>query len=114
MTTKKEMKVEKKASSAAKKEMKCDDKNCPMCGKIRTHGRTFEGVVVSDKMQKTVTVQWPRQKYMPKYERYLKARSKVSAHNSPCVDAKAGDKVRIAECKPISKTVSFVVVEVLK
>jgi small subunit ribosomal protein S17 len=91
----------------------CSDANCPMHGKVRMHGRVFEGTVVSDKMQLTVTVQWPRQRYVPKYERYFKTRSKIKAHNSPCVAAKAGDKVRIAECRPISKTVNFVVMEVL-
>jgi len=92
---------------------KCKDKNCPHCAGLKTHGRVFEGVVVSDKMQGTVTVQWPRQRYVPKYERYYKTRSKIKAHNSPCVAAKTGDKVRIAECRPISKTVNFVVVEAL-
>ena len=43
--------------------------------------------------------------------RYEKRRSKILAHNPPCIDAKKGDKVKIAECRPISKNVSFVVVE---
>jgi len=103
--------VESKVKQISKEA--CGDKNCPYCGRLRTHGRVFEGVVMSDKMQGTVTVQWPRQRYVPKYERYYKTRSKVKAHNPPCVAAKTGDKVRIAECRPISKTVSFVIVEVL-
>ena len=92
----------------------CKDKNCVHCGGLRARGRVFEGTVVSDKMQGTVTVQWPRQRYIPKYERYYKTKSKVKAHNSPCVAAKTGDKVRIAECRPISKTVNFVIMEVLE
>jgi len=37
--------------------------------------------------------------------------SRITAHNPPCIGAKTGDKVKIAECRPISKTKSFVVVE---
>lgn len=103
-----------KVAEAVKAHESCNDRNCPYCGALRTHGRMFEGTVVSDKMQKTIVVKWPRQKYIPKYERYLKVSSRVKAHNPQCIAAKAGEKVRIAECRPISKTVSFVVVEVLK
>ena len=42
----------------------------------------------------------------------MKKRSKLHAHNPPCIDAKPGDIVTIAECRPISKTKSFVIVEV--
>ncbi len=81
--------------------------------KIPTRGRTFTGVIVSSKAQKTVTVQWNRRVYIPKYERYLKKRSKVKAHN-PDLNLKEGDTVLIKECRPISKTKKFVVVEVIK
>ncbi|MDH5460348.1 MAG: 30S ribosomal protein S17, partial [Candidatus Bathyarchaeota archaeon] len=40
--------------------------------------------------------------------------SRIPSHNSPCINAKEGDRVRIAECRPISKTVAFVVVEKLE
>ncbi len=81
---------------------------------ISTRGREFVGIVVSDKMQKTVTVEWNRRKYMKKYERYEFKRTKVKAHNPKEIDAKKGDKVRIMETRPISKTKNFTVVEVLK
>ena len=80
---------------------------------IRTRGRTFTGIVVDAKMQATATVEWPRRKYVTKYERYEKRTSKFGAHCPPCIKAKVGDKVRIAECRPISKTVSFVTIEKL-
>ncbi|MEK6916617.1 MAG: 30S ribosomal protein S17 [Nanoarchaeota archaeon] len=81
---------------------------------LKTRGRTFKGVVVSSKAQKTVTVQWNRKIFVPKYERYYDKRSKVKAHNPPEMDAKEGDTVVIKECRPISKTKKFVVVEVIK
>ena len=78
---------------------------------LPTRGRTFEGTVISDKMAKTVTVEWDRRKEIPKYERYAKARTRVKAHNE--LGAKLGDKVRIQETRPISKTKKFTVVKVL-
>jgi len=37
--------------------------------------------------------------------------SRITAHNPPCIAARRGEKVKIAECRPLSKTKSFVVVE---
>ncbi|RLI05073.1 30S ribosomal protein S17, partial [Candidatus Bathyarchaeota archaeon] len=67
--------------------------------------------VVSAKMQRTVIVQKDYLHYIPKYMRFERRRSRIPAHNPPCISAKEGDIVKIAECRPISKTVSFVVVE---
>jgi small subunit ribosomal protein S17 len=82
--------------------------------KIKTRGRTFKGVVVSSKAQKTVTVLWERKVYVPKYERYQKKRSKVKAHNPHEISATEGDLVVIRECRPLSKTKKFVVIEKIK
>ncbi len=92
-------------------EKPCVDENCPFHGRLSTRGRTFVGNVTSDKMSKTVTVSWERKIYIPKYERYEKRRSKVKAHNPECINAKMGDKVKIIECRPLSKTKNFVVIE---
>ena len=78
---------------------------------IRTRGRTFTGVVVDAKMQSTATVEWPRRKYVSKYERYMTSRTRVKAHNPQNIDAKKGDIVKLIECRPISKTKHFVIVE---
>jgi small subunit ribosomal protein S17 len=91
----------------------CDDPKCPFHGKLPVRGQVFDGVVVSDKMANTVVVMREFEKKNTKYERYEKRRSKVHAHNPPCLNAKTGDIVKIAECRPLSKTKSFVVVEVL-
>ncbi|AKB25941.1 SSU ribosomal protein S11e (S17p) [Methanosarcina sp. MTP4] len=69
------------------------------------------GTVVSSKMDNTVVIERQHMKMVPKYQRYEKRRSKIHAHNPPCVGAKIGDIVTIAECRPISKTKSFVVVK---
>lgn len=91
--------------------MKCDDKNCPVHGNLKTKGSTFFGSVISDKMAKTVTVQWDRKIYIPKYERYQAKLSKIKAHNPPCINAQVGDYVKIKETRPLSKTKNFVIVE---
>lgn len=89
----------------------CNDRNCPFHGNLPVRGRIFEGVVVSAKMDKTVIVKHDYMKYIPKFMRYQRRHSRIPSHNPPCIGAKEGDHVVIAECRPISKTVSFVVVE---
>lgn len=89
----------------------CGDRNCPFHGGLSVRGRLFEGVVVSDKMQKTVTVEVEHVHKVRKYERYERRTSKIHAHNPPCINAQAGDRVKIAECRRLSKTKAFVVVQ---
>jgi small subunit ribosomal protein S17 len=71
----------------------------------------MEGVVVSAKMDKTVVVRRDYLKYVPKFKRYERRHGHIPAHNPPCLDVKEGNRVKIVECRPISKTVSFVVVQ---
>jgi small subunit ribosomal protein S17 len=89
----------------------CDDKHCPFHGILPVRGQVIDGVVVSVKMQNTAVVEKNYLKYDQKYERYEKRTSRYSAHNPPCLDIKVGDEVKIMECRSISKTVSFVIVE---
>jgi len=79
----------------------CEDRNCPFHGTLS----------VSSKMDKTVIVEREYLQFSTKYSRYEKRRGHIPSHNPPCIDAKEGDRVKIAECRPVSKTVSFVVVE---
>lgn len=92
-------------------ETACTDKHCPFHGELACRGQTIEGVVVSTKMDKTAVVERNYLKYQQKYERYEKRTSHYSVHNPPCLGVKAGDRVKIMECRPLSKTVSFVIIE---
>jgi small subunit ribosomal protein S17 len=92
-------------------EKACEDPNCPFHGSLPVRGQIIEGEVVSDRAPKTVVVLRSYLKKIAKYERYEKRRSKIHAHNPPCINARVGDKVKIAECRPLSKTKSFVVIE---
>jgi small subunit ribosomal protein S17 len=89
----------------------CDDKNCPFHGSLRVRGLMMEGEVVSDRMMRGAVVKRDRMMYDKKYERYLKASSRYRVHNPPCINAKKGDWVKIMECRAISKTKSFVIIE---
>ena len=102
----------KMATLSLKKPKKsCDDDNCPFHGTLSIRGRVLAGVVISAKMDKTVVVRRDYQLYVPKFKRYERRRSHINAHNPPCLNVKEGEHVKIAECRPLSKTVSFVVVE---
>jgi len=89
----------------------CEDINCPFHGELAVRGRVLEGVVVGAKMDKTVVVERDYLSYISKFMRYERRRSRIPSHNPPCIAAREGDRVKIAETRPISKTVSFVVVE---
>ncbi len=91
----------------------CTDKNCPFHGSLKIHGKQFTGKIVSSKMQNSAVVEWVGWRHIPKFERYKKTKTKVSVHNPPCLNAVEGDVVKIQECRPISKTKNFVVIEVL-
>lgn len=89
----------------------CKDSHCPFHGQLSVRGTVMSGTVVSAKMQSTVVVQREYLRFIPKYERYQKRTSKYLAHAPPCLQAKPGDQVTIMECRPLSKRVSYVVIE---
>lgn len=92
----------------------CYDKNCPYHGSLKLRGNIIKGKVVSAKAPKTVIIERHYLHYLPKYERYEKRHSRIPAYNPDCISAKEGDTVTIVECRPLSKTKHFVVVEVTK
>ena len=75
--------------------------------------RTKTGRVTSNKADKTVTVMLERQVKHPLYGKYIKRSTKVHAHDAEN-SCSEGDLVRISECRPVSKTKSWQVVEILE
>lgn len=75
--------------------------------------KVFVGKVVSDKMDKTVTVAVTRQYKHRLYKKIIKRVSKFKAHDEDN-RCKSGDTVRILESRPLSKTKRWVIVDVLK
>lgn len=80
---------------------------------MRERRKSFVGTVSSDKMEKTVVVLVTRVSRHPLYGKIIKTNKKFKAHNENN-DAKLGDRVRIRECRPISKDKKFFVEEVLE
>jgi len=78
-----------------------------------TSKRTLVGRVVSDKMDKTVTVLIERRVKQPMYDKIIVRSSKYHAHNADN-EAKAGDLVEIQECRPLSKTKAWQVTKLLE
>lgn len=74
--------------------------------------RTVEGRVVSNKMDKTVTVLVERQVKHPLYGKYIKRSSKLHAHDADNA-CNEGDVVRVTEIAPMSKTKNWRVVEIV-
>ena len=92
----------------------CDDVHCPFHGNLKPRGNIIIGTVVASKMKKTATIEKIWSHYIPKYERYEERRSRLRVHNPLCLDAKVGDRVKVMETKPISKTKRFVIIEKLE
>ena len=74
--------------------------------------RTVEGRVVSNKMDKTVTILVERQVKHALYGKYIRRSTKLHAHDADNA-CNEGDLVRVAECRPLSKTKNWRVVEVV-
>ncbi len=91
----------------------CDDELCPFHGRLSVRGKLVQGKVVSAKAPRMVVIQQEFPRIVTKYKRYARSQSKIHAHRPPCIDVKEGDVVLTAECRPISKSVSFVIVEVV-
>jgi len=88
----------------------CSDEKCPWHGHVKIRGKLLDGIVVSAKASKTVTIMREYVVYVPKYERYMRKRSKIKAYLPDCIEVKEGDKVLIGETRPLSKTKHFVVI----
>jgi small subunit ribosomal protein S17 len=71
--------------------------------------RILQGVVVSDKMDKTVVVSVERRVMHPIYKKFIRRSKKYHAHDEDN-QVKVGEVVRIEECRPISKTKSWRVI----
>ena len=76
----------------------------------KKQNKTLQGIVVSDKMDKTVVVSVTRFVKHPKYQKFLKVSKKYKAHDENN-EVKTGEKVSIVETRPLSKDKHFMVVK---
>jgi len=77
-----------------------------------TSARSISGLVISNKMDKTVTVLVERLEKHPLYKKYIRKSTKLHAHDESN-DCNEGDTVQIEECRPLSKSKSWRVTEVV-
>ena len=75
--------------------------------------RTLQGKVISDKMDKSVTVLLERQVKHPLYKKYIRRSTKLHVHDENN-DCSIGDMIAIRECRPMSKTKSWALVEIIE
>lgn len=94
-------------------EKTCTEEDCPFHGKLPVRGKILEGRVVSNKMLRTAIIERNYLKFIPKYERYERRRKRISVHKPDCIDLEKDDIVKMAECRPLSKTKHFVIIEKL-
>jgi len=93
----------------------CNDVKCHIHGNLKVRGRIFEGRVTK-KFPTRITIEFERMIYIKKYERYLKAKTKIHARLPKCMENEInlGDLIKIQECRPLSKIIHFVVIKKLK
>ena len=96
----------------SKKKIEENEKNNPFNGTLSIRGKIFEGTVINAKANNTVVIQKESPIYFKKFKRFGRSKNKIHAHVPSNINVEEGDYVRAAECRPISKSVSFVVVEV--
>ncbi len=80
---------------------------------VLTRGRTFQGTVVK-KFDTRVAVEFERTVRIPKYERFAKKKTRLHARIPQGMTIHEGDYVKIRECRPLSKIIHFVVVEIVR
>ena len=88
------------------------DKKNPFNGTLSVRGKLFHGKVIKAKAKDTVVLQKESPTYYSKFKRYARSKNSIQAHVPSNIEVKEGDMVIAAECRPLSKSVSFVVVEV--
>jgi small subunit ribosomal protein S17 len=81
--------------------------------KAKSGKKEFVGIVKSDKMDKTIVVSVETLKLHPLYKKYVKRAKKLKAHDEKN-DAKTGDRVRVIECRPVSKEKCWKLVEIIE
>ena len=95
-----------------KKKLVENEKNNPFNGSLSIRGKLFEGTVINAKAKGTAVIQKESPIYFKKFKRYGRSKNKIHAHVPSNIIVQEGDHVIAAECRPISKSVSFVIVEV--
>lgn len=97
-----EKKIEAKMTSGANKLV------------VGTRGRVFQGEVIR-KIHNRIAIEFERTVYIPKFESYMKKKTRIHARLPDSLkDVQIGDLVRVQECRPLSKIIHFMAVEIVR
>jgi len=108
--------MEKEKKKSKTKSEKSEPSKAAKLGKkmkISTRGRIFEGYVIK-KFSDRVVLEFERTVYIPKYERFLKKKTRIHAKLPQNIHVEEGDLVKARECRPLSKIIHFIVVKKIK
>ena len=89
------------------------DKKCPFTGDVSIRGRIIRGIVHSTKMKRSIVIRRNYLHFIQKYQRYQKRHKNFTVHCSPCFEPRVGDDVVVGQCRPLSKTIRYNVLEVI-
>ena len=90
------------------------DKKCPFTGNVSIRGKILKGVIVTSKMKRTVIVRRDYLHFISKYRRFEKRHKNTAVHVSPAFRVKVGDEIMAGQCRPLSKTVRFNMLKVIR
>lgn len=108
------MKEKIKKETEVAKTSECSDIECPFHGQLSARGRIFEGTVIK-KFHRRIAIEFERTIFVKKYERYAKKKTKLHARMPDCMkNVEVGDYVKIRECRPLSKIIHFVLIEIIR
>jgi len=94
-------------------EVKTKGKEKTIVGTLGSRGRTFQGKVIK-KFVNRVVVEFDRTVKIVKYERFAKKKTKLHARIPEGMDVAVGDYVQIRECRPLSKIIHFMVIQIVR
>jgi small subunit ribosomal protein S11e len=87
------------------------DKKCPFTGNVSIRGRILRGKVVSTSMKRSLVMRRDYLHFIQKYQRYQKRHRNFTVHCSPAFSPTAGDEVIVGQCRPLSKTIRYNVLQ---
>ena len=87
------------------------DKKCPFTGNVSIRGRLMRGVVHSTKSKRSIVIRRDYLHYVQKYQRYMKRHKNFTVHCSPAFEPAVGDEVIVGQCRPLSKTIRYNVLQ---
>merc|ERR1711972_874677 len=90
------------------------DKKCPWTGSVNIRGKLITGVIKTTKMKNTVIIRKDYLHYIKKYNRFEKRHKNTPIHVSPAFRVKPGDEILAGQCRPLSKTVRFNMLKVIR